>query len=379
MTEDINKKYGIIYVIENKFTGKMYVGQTVKSVLNRWWSHSTNGRCLGIGNAIKKYGKSTFLYYQIDSAIDQNELDKKEKEWIKYLNTVSPNGYNLTFGGQETKEYCDELKNKLSEVVKKSWDDDPDRKIRLSEWVKKKWEDPEYRSKIFSKESSIKRSISGKKAWSPERAKAHGDRMRGVKKNMTEGGTKAIRNSSAKLPPKSMSSIYKGVGFHKQSGNFRFCISCKKGKVQFGLKDEKLIARLRDFFALRIEPDIEHYINFPDEIMSVLEVIRVIENSCKGIRPYIYRELVKEARQAYPDEYFEEYYYGVYKKGDWYYSFVKTENEYIGVPNNKTQYEVAMLREKIILRNNLHNTTSMLLNFPEIQEQLLKEIELENE
>ena len=47
-------------------------------------------------NAIRKYGKDNFEYEQIDSANTVEELTEKEDYWIIKLNTLTPNGYNMT-------------------------------------------------------------------------------------------------------------------------------------------------------------------------------------------------------------------------------------------------------------------------------------------
>ena len=43
---------------------------------------------------IEKYGLENFKFEIIDSALTQEELDKKQKEYIKKLNTLEPEGYN---------------------------------------------------------------------------------------------------------------------------------------------------------------------------------------------------------------------------------------------------------------------------------------------
>jgi len=40
-----------------------------------------------------------FTYEIIEKNIDELDLDIREKFWIKYYNTLIPNGYNMTLGG----------------------------------------------------------------------------------------------------------------------------------------------------------------------------------------------------------------------------------------------------------------------------------------
>lgn len=106
----------IIYKITNKQNGKIYVGQTINDLEFRFNQHCRKGCYLY--EAIKKYGVENFDKEIIDTATTREELDKKETYWIKKLNSIYPNGYNLTYGGvhyeisEETREkhkqYCGE-------------------------------------------------------------------------------------------------------------------------------------------------------------------------------------------------------------------------------------------------------------------------------
>jgi group I intron endonuclease len=112
----------IIYKITNKLNGKMYVGQTVQKLLDRWSDHCRP--CLGrnvnnsaIASAIRKYGKENFTLEQIDSAENLEQLNTMERTYIKALNTLAPNGYNLELGG-DSKVCHEETKAKISTTLK---------------------------------------------------------------------------------------------------------------------------------------------------------------------------------------------------------------------------------------------------------------------
>jgi hypothetical protein len=101
----------IIYKLTNKITGKQYIGQTVKSMAQRWRIHcSPTSGCTYLSHAINKYGQENFLIEIVEHCNSLDELNKKEQDYIKLFNTLSPNGYNLTTGGenclasQETKD-----------------------------------------------------------------------------------------------------------------------------------------------------------------------------------------------------------------------------------------------------------------------------------
>lgn len=106
-----------IYKITNLINGKLYIGQTSKTIAYRWYRHnyafSNNTKNkTAIHLALKKYGKINFSIEEIDTASNIDELNKKEKYWINILNTLSPNGYNLTTGG-DNKQMSDETKEKI--------------------------------------------------------------------------------------------------------------------------------------------------------------------------------------------------------------------------------------------------------------------------
>jgi len=44
---------------------------------------------------IEKFGLENFDFEIVDSASTQEELNKKQKEYIKKNNSLEPNGYNL--------------------------------------------------------------------------------------------------------------------------------------------------------------------------------------------------------------------------------------------------------------------------------------------
>ena len=103
----------IVYRIVHKESQKTYVGQTIRTLSVRLKQHLNRKECVAISGAIKKYGIESFMAEQIDSADSIQELNKKETYWIEKLNTLSPNGYNLTTGG-DGKKFSEETKRKMS-------------------------------------------------------------------------------------------------------------------------------------------------------------------------------------------------------------------------------------------------------------------------
>lgn len=96
--------------------GKQYVGQTTRTLEQRWREHCCkSSQCTYLHHAIEKYGKENFKVEQIDIALDKEELDYKEQQYIKCYNTLVPNGYNLDTGGNLGKKVADVVCYKLKE------------------------------------------------------------------------------------------------------------------------------------------------------------------------------------------------------------------------------------------------------------------------
>jgi len=65
--------------------------------------------------AMDKYGRENMKYEVIEESIPLEHLDDCEMYWINELNTLSPNGYNLTTGGRRP-TFSEETKERLREV-----------------------------------------------------------------------------------------------------------------------------------------------------------------------------------------------------------------------------------------------------------------------
>lgn len=93
-----------IYCRTNTLNGKLYVGQTsfssgsaenaVKRRMAAGYHHSQL-----IMSALKKYGESAFDSVVLEVVGNRETADASEGKWIKQLNTLAPNGYNLMSGG----------------------------------------------------------------------------------------------------------------------------------------------------------------------------------------------------------------------------------------------------------------------------------------
>jgi len=132
-----------IYKTINLTNNKIYIGQSSKEI-NESLDYYGSGVLLN--RAIKKYGKQHFLKVIIDFANSKDELNKKEKYWIKILKAnEKPIGYNIAEGGTggfnggmkpETKEKWREVGedglNAFQRLIKKNWQERDQESIKNS-------------------------------------------------------------------------------------------------------------------------------------------------------------------------------------------------------------------------------------------------------
>ena len=127
--------YGYIYKVSNTVNSKPYIGQTTRTPEERFEEHlkacTAKARCeQKFYAAIVELGKDKFYVETIDCAKSQEELNEKEKYWIKYYNSIE-NGYNSIPGGQDqnpmdfepikekhdAKMRSDEVRQKISKTM----------------------------------------------------------------------------------------------------------------------------------------------------------------------------------------------------------------------------------------------------------------------
>lgn len=122
----------IIYKITNKSNGKIYIGQTIRALKERWRCHKNSDSCTYLHRAIKKYGAESFTVEQIDCAVNREELNLKEQHWIEHYNSIYPNGYNLQSGGKHF-DVSDETRKRLSVALSgRKLSDETKRKIGIA-------------------------------------------------------------------------------------------------------------------------------------------------------------------------------------------------------------------------------------------------------
>ena len=157
--------YKYIYKTINLLNGKSYVGQ--HTTYKEYDSYLGSGSELK--KDIKKHGSKYFIKGIIEYCDTQEELNDKEKYWIKELNTIE-NGYNISEGGSNgyrpigelnpffNKKHSEETIKHLSEIRmgKEPWNKGT-KGQHLQEWSE------ETRQKVSENNTGVKNWNYGKK------------------------------------------------------------------------------------------------------------------------------------------------------------------------------------------------------------------------
>lgn len=108
----------VIYQIENKINNKKYIGQST-DYMRRYKKHiynAKNGVQKRLYDSIRKYGSENFEISIICECKDKNDMNLKEAYYIKEYDTLHPNGYNMSDGGEggyTLSKWSDEDKKEL--------------------------------------------------------------------------------------------------------------------------------------------------------------------------------------------------------------------------------------------------------------------------
>lgn len=100
---------GYIYCITNTSNGKRYIGQTIQDIETRFYQHKkecfTRHTKTALYQAFEKYSIENFKIDEVCCITDtsksslKSQLNELEIKYISEYNTLSPNGYNMTKGG----------------------------------------------------------------------------------------------------------------------------------------------------------------------------------------------------------------------------------------------------------------------------------------
>ena len=88
----------IIYKATNTITGKCYIGRTIHTLKKRRTEHlseAKRGTHRPFYNAIRKYGKTPFVWEVLAECNSYDDMVSAETRLMKEHNSLVPNGYNL--------------------------------------------------------------------------------------------------------------------------------------------------------------------------------------------------------------------------------------------------------------------------------------------
>lgn len=131
-----------IYFIKNNVNNKLYVGQTAETS-SRFKQHIIDSKRNPISMSwntnlykdMREFGSHEFELLELET-VPTNISHEKEQYWIDKLNTLEPNGYNLTSGGELNKTYSEITKERIGQSTKERWDD-PEIAKKMTEGLKK--------------------------------------------------------------------------------------------------------------------------------------------------------------------------------------------------------------------------------------------------
>jgi group I intron endonuclease len=234
---------GLIYLIINTINGKRYIGQTVKTLRQRWQQHKAHakqGADTLLGKAIRKYGPESFTIEVVAESYAPF-LDDAEKLaiWV-YQSHVRRGGYNLTHGGDGTP----------------AGPDNPNYGKPRSEEIRKKISESNTGRTVSAE--TRKRISDAKQGWAP--SEQHRKRVStAIQGNVFALGLKKL-NASSK---------YYGVSFKSsRPSNKKWRCSFKAGKrIEVGYYYAEIeAAHAHDAYV--IEHGLERPLNFPVSVLQ---------------------------------------------------------------------------------------------------------------
>lgn len=134
-----------VYIVRNNINNKVYIGKTIKTLNKRWTAHKTD-RKLYLQNPLyqdmNQHGFENFYAeILIEGSFTDEQLSNLEKNYILRYNSITPNGYNQSTGGDSAFTWSEEcIQKRKSKKV--TWGD------KISKTMELKWQDPEYRERM---------------------------------------------------------------------------------------------------------------------------------------------------------------------------------------------------------------------------------------
>lgn len=115
----------IIYCHTCMVTGKKYVGLTKKTMEQRWLQHVSFAKAGRRGPpafhaAIRKHGIEDWVHDVLDVVNSLDDANASEIRCIEQLRTLSPDGYNVSKGG-DSRDWPDDARQRLSVSLRRTF------------------------------------------------------------------------------------------------------------------------------------------------------------------------------------------------------------------------------------------------------------------
>lgn len=230
----------LIYMLTSP-SGKSYVGQTLnyQRRLREHKSSKKHNKCKAIFYAIEKYGWDSFKKVVLHEGLTKEKANELEISVISEMNTVVPNGYNISLGGAGSSyEKSVETRKKISQaqIGRKQSEET---KIRLSIAHTGKKLSADHVEKIrnankgrkYSEEFSRKMSLIAYSRDKPSEA------TRAKMSENTKRYAENIENRYKKKTYSNSTTGYKGVCFYKKTGKFRARLTMNNKRFCLGSFD----------------------------------------------------------------------------------------------------------------------------------------------
>lgn len=124
---------GIIYLITNTINQRRYVGKTECTLQRRWNNHkhsAKRGSSSYFHKALRKYSADSFVVHTLACFENSEVLKQAEILFIAELQTLAPQGYNLTEGGDGTRGWIPTADTRLRMSAAKLGTKQPPEQIR---------------------------------------------------------------------------------------------------------------------------------------------------------------------------------------------------------------------------------------------------------
>ncbi len=203
----MNKMF-LIYKISNSENQLVYIGFTSRHDLQkRFYEHSKSN--FVIGQEIRRIGMEKFKIEAVFCGSERGDtLNYWEPYFIKAYNSMSPNGYNHSYGGEGS--YSEEISAKISTASKRKWE--IDREEMVKKCVKYGPDNSSYGRPVSeSTREKMRKALLGRDTLSPQsRAKAN-DAIRRV--SLGNRGKKRSPEDVKKSRDAMLTSVDRKYGF----------------------------------------------------------------------------------------------------------------------------------------------------------------------